>query len=222
MSSVESGCSGLDAAVLPRPPTKKWVTFDDLIDDAMEGGKLSPRKNSFVDKTKMAVNARRNSLSSSAFSSSVSSQGSFEMLDGRGTVTTSATTTVMTTTAPVDFSQSLNTTEETTEGKFFPTSVSEMALSSSDKYAALTTAQKKQYKGWSTKVLHGTDNKFGWSAQLLEYGSSDGAAASSGDDDGCWTEDDVKNGDEASWYVRKAKGTPWNTSPRRTFIRNFP
>ena len=30
------------ALQLPRPPSKKWVTFDDdnLMDDAMEGGKL--------------------------------------------------------------------------------------------------------------------------------------------------------------------------------------
>ena len=102
-------------------------------------------------------------------------------------------------------------------------------------YHSNFTFQGKHYKGWSTKVLHGTNNKFGWSEELLEYGSSDGAAEdmSSGGEDNepcnnategsspssaTSSSSSSSGGGAKSWAGRK----PWNTSPKRTFVRNFP
>ena len=72
-------------------------------------------------------------------------------------------------------------------------------------------------------MLHGTNNKFGWSEELLGYGSSSDAAeemSSGGEDcDGC-------NGSSAEGTAASAKSwagrKPWNASPKRTFVRNFP
>ena len=76
-------------------------------------------------------------------------------------------------------------------------------------------------------MLHGTNNKFGWSEELLGYGSSSDAAeemSSGGEDcDGCNGSSSNAEGTAAaasakSWAGRK----PWNASPKRTFVRNFP
>ena len=88
---------------LPRPPSKKWVTFDDLVDsdDAMESGKLSTTK------------AKGNGVAAAAtrrHSSSVSSSsGSFDLTDG----SCAAATATATASPVVDFSQSLGTGETT-------------------------------------------------------------------------------------------------------------
>ena len=108
--------------------SKKWVTFDDLIDDAMESGKLSPRRNSRFDQMKRSqtfsssqqkpqqqppvilpppppVEKRRNSL---CLSSSASSS------DGcsAGTSPTNVSSEVSAK-RPLDFSQSMgNPTED--------------------------------------------------------------------------------------------------------------
>ena len=77
-------------------------------------------------------------------------------------------------------------------------------------------------------MLHGTNNKFGWSEELLGYGSSSDAAeemSSGGEDcDGCNggissnAEGTAAAASAKSWAGRK----PWNASPKRTFVRNFP
>ena len=45
--------SSSEMIALPRPPSKKWVTFDDLIehDDAMESGKRRTTKSDGKDET---------------------------------------------------------------------------------------------------------------------------------------------------------------------------
>ena len=89
--------------VLPRPPSKKWVTFDDLIDsdDAMESGKRTTTK------------AKGNGVAAAAtrrHSSSVSSSsGSLDLTDG----SCAAATATATASPVVDFSQSLGTGETT-------------------------------------------------------------------------------------------------------------
>ena len=78
-------------------------------------------------------------------------------------------------------------------------------------------------------MLHGANNKFGWSEELLGYGSSCSDAAeemsSGGEDcDGCNggissnAEGTASSASAKSWAGRK----PWNASPKRTFVRNFP
>ena len=80
-------------------------------------------------------------------------------------------------------------------------------------------------------MLHGTNNKFGWSEELLEYGSSDGNMSSGGEDNescsnategsspsSATSSSSSSGGGAKSWAGRK----PWNTSPKRTFVRNFP
>jgi hypothetical protein len=71
-----------DQNVAQDPEGHKWVTFHDLMDDAMEGGKLFPMKR------------RKSTLGSMGMSTSVSSNSSFE----------SATSPKK---SPLDFSQSL-------------------------------------------------------------------------------------------------------------------
>ena len=77
-------------------------------------------------------------------------------------------------------------------------------------------------------MLHGANNKFGWSEELLEYGSSDAAdeMSSGGEDNECSSNvtegsssgSSSSSGGAKSWAGRK----PWNSSPKRTFVRNFP
>lgn len=77
-----------EMALLPQPPSRKWVTFEDIKNDAMETGKLDNVLQIQEDSDK-----RRNSVTgSSVLSSSISSSGSFENSFGR---------------APLDFTQSL-------------------------------------------------------------------------------------------------------------------
>ena len=100
--------------------SKKWVTFDDLIDDAMESGKLSPRRKSRFDQMTRSqtfdkaspvilpppppVEKRRNSV---CLSSSGSEGGSVNGAASPTNVDVAATK------GPLDFSQSMgNPTEE--------------------------------------------------------------------------------------------------------------
>ncbi len=151
---------------------------------------------------------------------------------------TTATGTTMTTTASIsptphftDFSQSLGTGETASSAgpaaSSFFAAASDTALQNSnsgaasdDKYTVFSKASRQMYKGWSTRVLHGSDNKFGWSDELLEYGSNSDETMSSGaeEDD----EQEASGGNEATAAGKWLKGSSWNTSPRRTFVRNFP
>ena len=81
-----------EIALLPQPPSKKWVTFDDIKNDAMESGKLD---NVLEDeRSDEQQQERRNSVTgSSILGSSVSSSGSFENSFSK---------------TPLDFTQSLN------------------------------------------------------------------------------------------------------------------
>ena len=76
--------SSSEMIALPRPPSKKWVKFDDL-------GNVERRTED---------SARRHSAASSG--------GSFDLNDGRSSY---ASNTTVTSASPVDFSQSLGTGE---------------------------------------------------------------------------------------------------------------
>ena len=123
--------SSSEMIALPRPPSKKWVTFDDLVDsdDAMESGK----------RRATAKGDRRHSSSVSS-----SSGGSFDLADGG-----SCNATTTTTASPVDFSQSLGTGENTMAAghKFFGSPTAAHASGSDpsmDKYtAAFSGAQAR-------------------------------------------------------------------------------
>ena len=77
--------SSSDMIALPRPPSKKWVKFDDL------------------------ENVERRTEDSARRHSAASSGGSFDLTDGGGSCT--RTTATVTSASPVDFSQSLGTGE---------------------------------------------------------------------------------------------------------------
>ena len=73
-------------------------------------------------------------------------------------------------------------------------------------------------------MLHGANNKFGWSEELLEYGSSDAAEemSSGGEDNECCNNAASTEGSTSSSAKSWAGRKPWSSSPKRTFVRNFP
>ena len=77
--------SSSEMIALPRPPSKKWVKFDDL------------------------ENVERRTEDSARRHSAASSGGSFDLTDGRSSC--ASTTATVTSASPVDFSQSLGTGE---------------------------------------------------------------------------------------------------------------
>ena len=243
MTSTDSNCVIKDDVniMLPAPPSKKWVTFDDLIDDAMESGKLTPRRRSSEAPHPRSIEGqrRRSSVSSGALSSSVSSDGSWT-LNENATAGNGSTSGNVRSHRKVDFSQSLGT-ENSSSLQIKPLkylkqlekkSLSNDALSQEDKYssafASLRSKKPDQTgtspaQGWSKKLIHGS-GKTGWSDEIL--GESD-------DVQGCYSssggEEEVADltrrmrpmslevEEEQPWY-----GTTWTTSPSRVFVRNFP
>ena len=123
--------SSSEMIALPRPPSKKWVKFDDLEN---------------VER-RAEVSARRHSAASSG--------GSFDLTDGSGNCASNPT---VTSASPVDFSQSLGTGEASmataAAHKFFgsPTAASNTSGSdpSMDKYtAAFSGAQASKKQSYS-------------------------------------------------------------------------
>ena len=179
----------------------KWVTFHDVMDDAMEGGKLFPIK-------------RRMSISgtSTTCSSSVSSYCSSVDAAASSSPTYKKTS--------FDFSQSLGYREDhEIQERRKPQRSTTLASLSSDKYAAFSKLDKVQgrSKGWSGKVSCGSQGggPMGWSDEIL--------GLSTDDDEEAETEPKMHLNIEDNW----GGGNPlhrstWDRSPNRSFVRNFP
>ena len=188
----------------------KWVTFHDLMDDAMEGGRLFPMRR------RMSSSAAI--LSSTASLSSMSS-GEFEPQK-----------------KPVDFSQSLGFGEEREiaerrrpERSATLASLRSGTAPSEDKYAALAKLEKsKGSKGWSGKLLERSHGPLGWSDEILgmstdEESENDPSSHLSADG----TEPRILRPsnltvEEEPWHSGALSRATWDRSPNRTFIRNFP
>ena len=112
MTRSDNMDSSSEMIALPRPPSKKWVKFDDL------------------------ENVERRTEDSARRHSAASSGGSFDLTDGRSNCAT------VTSASPVDFSQSLGTGEAAmataAAHKFFGSPASNTSGSdpSMDKYTA--------------------------------------------------------------------------------------
>ena len=175
----------------------KWVTFHDVMDDAMEGGKLCPIK-------------RRTSWTT--YSSSVSSSnGDFSDHSAnspRGEKKSS-----------FDFSQSLGYREDQEiQERRKPQRSTTLASLQSDKYAAFSKLDKvKGSKGWSGKITqHTHHHPMGWSDEVL--------GVSTDDDD---LQDFELERRPMHLEVEEPWSNPlhrstWDRSPNRSFVRNFP
>lgn len=177
----------------------RWVTFHDVMDDAMENGKLLPikrRMSSSINATPLSA-----SLTSSVSSSSLEMQNSREMQLKKHSF---------------DFSQSYGNAREIQKRKGPQRSKTIDIIGASDdedKYAVFSKLDKSppgSNKGWSGKVLAGSSGPLGWSDEVLGVNSED--------DDNLI---DNLNADESAWHLNLHKNT-WDRSPNRSFVRNFP
>lgn len=196
MSAKESA-TPLTPTRLPKPPTRKWVTFDDLIDDALESGKLSPRKGKAVNLTASKSTDFVKKTSSSSSSSSVLATQEDERpkpLRRSSLAHVDSRTSEPPGKDPLDFSQSLE-----------------------DKYSSAFADMRGRslaYTGWSGRVLAGS-GPFGWSDEVLEY---EHVSSEEECTDKKMHEDETSS---PSWKTALKTAT-WDTSPSRTFVRNFP
>lgn len=199
----------ISPSLLPRPPTKKWVTFDDLLEDALESGKLN----------KIESDPRRSSVTGSSIrSSSVSSIDSLQYaMESNGRSTTHS---------PLDFSQSLG--HDTSQcGPEIHSGLEAFANSTGssgdedpigkDKYSVFTNLKPKQCQGWSKRVLLGGTGKFGWSEEILGL---EGSASETEEEINPTRPDGLDGLSRINWP--KVTSPSWDTSPSRTFLRNFP
>ena len=180
----------------------KWVTFHDVMDDAMEGGKLFPIK-------------RRMSISgtSTICSSSVSSYCSSVDAAAGSSPTYKKTS--------FDFSQSLGYREDhEIQERRKPQRSTTLASLSYDKYAAFSKLDKIQgrSKGWSGKVSCGSSQgPMGWSDEILGVST---------DDDEPEEPEPAKAkmhlNIEDNWGGNPLHRSTWDRSPNRSFVRNFP
>ena len=209
----------------------KWVTFNDLVDDAMEGGKLGPinmrenpdpnreRRASLAASIPISTSISPHSMRSNSvvyMSTSVSSESSF------GSVASPPPTLPKPpesqarrkrfSLAVASRSPPPPTEEEESENRPFSLSFNGFDASggNQDKYSAFSNLKRQNYKGWSTTVM-GT-GPFGWSEELLN-----GDNSKSGSEDSGTEEDNNHLKVEEPWYKRS-----WDTSPSRRFVRNFP
>ena len=210
-SARKSSCSAVISAselppMLPRPPTRKWVTFDDLEGAAAIASGISSASSPVLTNT-MASSSTTLVLSSSEGSS----------VDG----------------GRMDFSKSLGSDGdfESSPGKLRKQRQQQQRLSDSslddDRYSAFCEVRRgKRASGWSGKILHGS-HVLGWSDEVLECGaSSDDSAdapspASSVADSQRPNSICVEDGHGENWYA-SLRNPSWDQSPDRRFVRNFP
>lgn len=102
-----------------------------------------------------------------------------------------------------------------------------------DRYSVLKKLEEKADKagtspsGWSTKVLHGEQGQFGWSSDVLGYDSAEEENEIEGTSSPMSSDSEVAPARPASLEMLEEKLSSlrvqsWDTSPQRTFIRNFP
>lgn len=208
----------------------KWVTFHDVMDDAMEGGKLLPIKR------RLEFNADKNSN----FFKSEELQFKF------GSLTSSVSNSSLDLTGQspppgskksFDFSQSLGFGEEQEiqrrrkpeqQRRVTLASLSASPSSHGDKYEAFSRLDKSPGgKGWSGKVLVG-QSPMGWSDEVLGVGSDEEAELQDTD---CGNSESTSEkrpqslavyDTEGSWPQISLHRNTWDRSPNRSFVRNFP
>ena len=201
--------SELNTSRIPGPPTKKWVTFDDLIDDALESGKLSPRKAvSPTSSSSSSLTTRDERSTQQQLSSSSNNEPKLRRSSLSATM---LTTSELVAKNRLDFSQSLGLPDSSDDD---------------DKYSSAfaTLRSRSSHVGWSNKVLAGS-SPFGWSDEVLEYD-----LASSEEETTARPRrpislvDDVEMDDDTWMQALKSTTTTtsWEKSPSRSFVRNFP
>lgn len=171
----------------------RWVTFHDVMDDAMENGKLLPIK-------------RR--MSSVQLSSSLTSTLSSSSLENPREIGKKHS---------FDFTQSYGNGQDIQKRKGPERSKTIDILGSNDKYAVFSKLDKSppgSNKGWSGKVLEGSSGPLGWSDEILGVNSSD-------ENDDMIMENLRLDDHDTAWQLNLHRST-WDRSPNRSFVRNFP
>ena len=187
----------------------KWVTFHDVLDDAMEGGKLLP-----MMKRRMS-NPNISTTTSSSIAMPKKTSFDFSHSFGFGEEHE-----IQKRRKPEKISTAMTTS-----------CCSSMSSFEEDKYAAFSKLEKASGsagKGWSGKVLLGSNNSasgpMGWSDEILGVSSEEEELA----------EQDYNNQSPVPvpqslevvpgepWRHLSLHRATWDRSPNRSFIRNFP
>ena len=196
-----------EVILLPRPPSKKWVTFDDLIDDALESGKLTNPNSDRESETwheeseiaRPSTSVRRSSTmlssSESLFSSSLGSGGG----------------------KPIDFSQSFGSDNGDIDV------YSSESEKTDDKYSkAFAEVQGRSYTGgWSGKIVHGSQ-KLGWSDEVLEFNDSNRNRDDKSVNEEKRSRPSSVDVEIQPWYESMMKKGSGDKSPSTIFVKNFP
>lgn len=242
--ALSSSGSPLLPPMLPRPPTRRWVTFDDL-----EGA--------------AAVAVAAGLVASASTPALTTTTAPSAVLPCAETVLSSSSI------GRVDFSKSLGSERDFESGgipdggrlqRSGQQRLSDSKIdggngdAESDRYSAFREVRgKKATAGWSGKIRHGS-HLLGWSEELLEFGASGSSVCSYSSDDAeaeaastspCSSnsssrrssqrpsslcvqekegEEEGRNGaavEEDSWYST-FRNPSWDQSPDRRFVRNFP
>ena len=134
----------------------------------------------------------------------------------------------------------------TFQGRSTPKRKLSQRQSAGDRYSVLKKLEAKHDSkagtspsGWSTKVLHGDQGQFGWSQDVLGYDSAEEENEIEGTSSPMSSDSEVAPCSRDGRDGRDGSGRPaslemleeklsslrvqsWDTSPQRTFIRNFP
>jgi len=196
-------------ARLPRPPSRRWVKFDDGEEDVTAG-----------------------------LESSLGSSSGVESLGASPPATLAAhsTSAMPPVKAPLAFTQSLecaatfarlrlNTVKAAAAAISDPCELGKQRSASGDRYSVLAAVKPG---GWSGRVRHGL-HASGWSRELLDY--DQGQRASSGDSSAVTSDQedesnaasadaDVELGGigDGNWF----RAADWRRTEDRSFARNFP
>jgi len=210
----------------------KWVTFHDVMDDAMEGGKLLPIKRRLefnADKTDSNFKSEELQFKFGSLTSSVSNSS----LDLTGQSPPPGSK------KSFDFTQSLGFGEEREiQRRRKPEKQRRSTLASlsaspasnnGDKYEAFSRLDKSPGgKGWSGKVLVG-QSPMGWSDEVLGSVGSDEETELLDTDSGNVESMSEKRPQslevydaEPLWPQISLHKNTWDRSPNRSFVRNFP
>ena len=226
-------------ALLPRPPTRKWVTFDNF--DSLTNDETD---SSFSSSSSVSCPMPPSSSSVMTMTTAPSSvHGAATVLSSSVSSDSSIASCVETSSSSspphhqlqhqhhhrrVDFSRSLGSDGESTSGE--------------DRYSAFGEVRGQDKSGWSGKILHGS-HVLGWSDEVLECnkGSGDGEVSPCSSvgssrrgsqkqgSNTCAEQQQQKVAapatpgvpDDDSWYST-FRNPSWDQSPDRSFVRNFP
>lgn len=249
MSSNDSSFGDLNQVILPKPPSRKWVTFDDLMDDALESGKLNKTDNSQVKersilshgevKERSVLNGSDGSLNQGQVEVMKGSliegevrRGSFNVGNNQGQVEVMQRSVLSGSSEGQVRRGSFNMDQGQSEvrkhdkldfsqslGHEAPSKVKVMVKSESE------TSMQDKYS-----IFAELKNKTykGWSGKVLtknhQFGWSDEVLeyeAVSSEDDASSGASPYTSPKDESW-MKNIKQSSWERSPSRTFVRNFP